>query len=146
MIIDRRRALALACAGFVALVVPATFVRSAFAAAGDGTEQPFTQSAFDAAQKAGKPILVDTFATWCPICARQAPIIEKLSAEPKYKGLVVFRVNFDTQKDVMRQLHATVQSTLIAYRGTKEVGRSVGETQPEWIEDLMDKTRGDTSS
>ena len=102
--------------------------------------QSFTEDAFAAAQKADKPILIDTFATWCDVCARQAPILEKLRAEPRYKELVTFKVNFDTQKDVMRRFNARVQSTLICFRGTKEVGRSIGETQPEWIDDLLDKT------
>lgn len=101
---------------------------------------PFTQAAFEAAQKAGKPILIDTFAVWCDVCARQKPIIDKLLQDPKYKDLVTFRVDFDTQKDVMRAFNARVQSTLIAFRGAKEVGRSVGETQPEWVDDLLSKT------
>jgi thiol-disulfide isomerase/thioredoxin len=99
----------------------------------------YSQEAFDAAQKSGKPILIDTFATWCDVCARQKPIIDKLLTDPKYKDLVTFRVDFDTQKDVMRKFNARVQSTLIVFHGSKEVGRSVGETQPEWVEDLLDK-------
>ena len=140
MLVDRRRVIALLSFAALAMTLPVGLSRSAFAEEG-ATPQPFTEAAFDAAQKAGKPILVDTYATWCQICARQAPIIDKLHSEPKFKDLVIFRVNFDTQKDVMRKFHASVQSTLIAFRGTKEVGRSTGETQPEWVEDLLDKTR-----
>ena len=110
------------------------------------TTQPYTQQAFETAQKAGKPILVDTFATWCDVCARQAPIIDKLINEPRYKDLAVFRVDFDAQKDVMRTFNARLQSTLIVFRGEKEVGRSVGETQPEWIDDLLQKTLGKSTS
>ena len=139
MHIDRRQTLAFMGLALIALAVPAGFVRAAVAEDGN-VPQHFTEAAFDAAQKAGKPILVDTYATWCQICARQAPIIDKLRSEAKFKDLVIFRVNFDTQKDTMRRLHASVQSTLIAFRGTKEVGRSTGETQPEWVEDLMEKT------
>ena len=108
--------------------------------------QPFTEEAFATAQKEGKPILIDTYATWCEVCARQAPILEKLRREPKFRELVTFKVNFDTQKDVMRRFNARVQSTLIVFRGGKEVGRSVGETQPEWIEDLLEKTVGESAS
>ena len=124
------------------LALAVTLAVPALAAADDASAnapQPFTQAAFDAARTAGKPVFVDTYATWCDICARQMPIIDKLLGEPKYKDLVTFRVNFDKQKDVMRELNARVQSTLIVYRGGKEVGRSVGETQPEWIDDLMAK-------
>lgn len=102
--------------------------------------QPFTEQAFDTAQKDGKPILIDTYATWCDICARQAPILDKLRQDPRYKELVTFKVDFDTQRDVMRRFNARVQSTLICFRGAREVGRSVGETQAEWIDDLVSKT------
>lgn len=131
MTLTRRVALALAFAACAAPVLPG--------AAAAGEPQPFTQQAFDAAQKAGKPILIDTYATWCEVCARQKPIIDKLLQEPRFKDLVTFRVDFDTQKPVMRAFNARVQSTLIVYRGSKEVGRSVGETQPEWIDDLLSK-------
>ena len=112
--------------------------RPAWAAGNDPL--PFTEEAFVAAQKAAKPILIDTYATWCDVCARQAPILEKLRGEAKYRDLVTFKVNFDTQKDVMRRFNARVQSTLICFRGAKEVGRSVGETQSEWIDDLLEKS------
>ena len=139
MLIDRRRTLALIGKSTMLLMLPFALSDAVFASETTG-EQLFSEGAFDAAQKAGKPILIDTYATWCQICARQAPIIDKLRAEAKFKDLVVFKVNFDTQKDVMRKFHANVQSTLIAFRGTKEVGRSTGETQPEWIEDLLEKS------
>ena len=139
MMIDRRQTLALL--GSAALMSALSAFVPSLAFADEGTApQPYSEASFDAAQKAGKPILVDTYATWCQICARQAPIIEKLRTEPKFKELVILKVNFDTQKDVMRKFHANVQSTLIVFHGTKEVGRSTGETQPEWIEDLMDKS------
>lgn len=128
---SRRRALYAILAFLALLLAPV----GAFAA----EAQPFTPEAFDAAQKAGKPILVETYATWCDVCARQKPIIEGLIASPKFKDLVTFRVNFDTQKDVMRRFNARVQSTLIVFHGTREMGRSVGETQPEWVEDLLEK-------
>ena len=139
MLIDRRVGLtALAIAGLALTGI--SCIRPGLADPAANSPQPYTQEAFDAAQKAGKPILVDTYATWCDVCARQAPVLDKLRSEPKYKDLVTFKVNFDTQKDVMRKLNARMQSTLICYRGTLEVGRSVGETQGEWIDDMLQKT------
>ena len=61
------------------------------------TEVPYTQPAFEAAQKANEPILVWVHATWCPTCAKQAPILSKIEAEPGQKGLKVFKVDFDSQ-------------------------------------------------
>jgi thioredoxin 1 len=102
--------------------------------------KPFTQAALAEAQKEGKPILVDIFATWCPICRAQKPILEELTAEPQYKDLVVLQVDFDAQKDDVRALGAQSQSTLIAYNGDKEVGRSVGSTNANSIAEMLKST------
>jgi thioredoxin 1 len=81
---------------------------------------PFDQARFAAAQGEGKPILVDISASWCPTCAAQRPILERLEANPEFKALIVFRVDFDTQKDVVRRFRARMQSTLIGFKGTTE--------------------------
>lgn len=130
MSVSRRAIPALALVMFAALACPAWAAEPV----------PYTDAAFTDAQQAGKPILVDSFATWCDICKRQKPIIDRLLQQSKYKDLVTFKVNFDTQKDVLRKFNAPVQSTLIVFRGSKELGRSVGETQEDWIDDLMSKT------
>ncbi|WP_299662661.1 thioredoxin family protein [Methylobacterium sp.] len=101
---------------------------------------PYTPEAFAAAQKAGKPILVEVSAPWCPICKIQKPILAELRQQSRFRDLVVFEVDFDSQKDVLRRFDARMQSTLIAFKGETETGRSVGETQPEWIEGLVEKT------
>lgn len=100
---------------------------------------PFTQQAFTAAQQAGKPILVDIAADWCPVCAKQHPIIEELASDPAFRDLVIYRVNFDTQKDVVRSMGARMQSTLIVFRGTTERGRSTGDTNSESIRALLQR-------
>lgn len=97
----------------------------------------FTQKAFDAAQASGKPILVHIAATWCPTCRAQSPIIDQLSAEAKFKDLMIFHVDFDSQADVVRALGAQQQSTLIVFKGGKEMGRSVGDTDAGSIGKLL---------
>src|SRR5580693_2870571 len=79
--------------------------------------QDYNAKAFAAAQAAGKPILVEIHATWCPTCKAQTPILSKLEAEPKYAGLEVFHVDFDSQKDAVRRFGARMQSTLIVFKG-----------------------------
>ena len=51
----------------------------------------------------------------------------------------MFDVDFDSRKDVVKRFGATMQSTLITYKGEKETGRSAGETKPEAISSLLDK-------
>jgi thiol-disulfide isomerase/thioredoxin len=102
--------------------------------------QPFEADAFEAAQAAGRPILVEVSAPWCPVCRTQKPILAKLGTDPRFKDLVLFEIDFDSQKPLLRRFDARQQSTLVAFKGRQEVGRSVGETQPEWIESLLEKT------
>lgn len=52
----------------------------------------------------------------------------------------MFSVDFDSQKDVRRALDAHWQSTLIVFKGKQEKGRSVGETNPAKIEELLEKS------
>lgn len=99
--------------------------------------KPFTTAAFEAAQAAGKPILVDVTAPWCPTCKAQHPILSELEAAPKFKDLVVLDVDFDSQKDVLRALKVRMQSTLIAFKGDKETARSTGDTAPGSIAKLL---------
>lgn len=127
---NRRHVLVLAAA-FLAGSLPG------FGQAADSTA--YDQSAFEAAQAAGRPILVQISAPWCPICRAQKPILAALSADPRFKTLAVFTIDFDAQRDLVRRFGAQMQSTLIVYKGGTEVARSVGETQPEWIEQLLEK-------
>lgn len=102
-------------------------------------KKPFTAAAFTAAQAAGKPILIDVSAPWCPTCKAQAPILSKLMSDPRFKNVVAFNVDFDSQKDVLKSFNVQRQSTLIVYKGKQEAGRSVGDTNPASIEALLAK-------
>ena len=100
---------------------------------------PFEAGAFAAAQKSGKPILVEVSAPWCPTCQAQKPILDGLLTKPELKNLVTFEVDFDSRKDVLRTLNVRTQSTLIVYKGAKEMGRSVGDTSVETITAMVNK-------
>jgi len=103
-------------------------------------KKPFDAQAFEDAQAAGKPILIEVHAPWCPICKAQAPILARLSSAPKFKDMVRFNVDFDTQKDLLRKFNVRMQSTLIAFKGKQEVARSTGDTNAGSIERLLDKS------
>ena len=100
---------------------------------------PYTPAAFDAAQKAGKSVLVEVHATWCPTCKAQAPILSKIGKEEDFKNLLVLHVDFDTQKDAVKRFDVRMQSTLITFKGGKETGRSVGDTNPASLTALLAK-------
>ncbi len=115
----------------VALAFSATFAQAA-------ERLPYSPAAFAAAQKAGKSILVDISAPWCPTCRAQAPILGALEAAAKFKKLVVFEIDFDSEKPAVRALGANAQSTLIAFKGASETGRSLGDSDPGRIAALLE--------
>jgi thioredoxin 1 len=123
-------------------VIIATFTATAVLAAPAFATEPmaFDPQSFAAAQKAGKPILVAVHASWCPTCKAQSPILGELMTAPKFKDLIYFVVDFDKQKDAVRYFGARTQSTLIAFKGETETGRSVGDTQRSSIAALLSKT------
>jgi thiol-disulfide isomerase/thioredoxin len=127
--LSRRSVLLAAVAASAAVAMPA------FAAG----PQPFNDAAFAQAQKAGKPIFVAIHASWCPICKAQTPILAELMADPRFKDLVYFTIDFDSQKDLVRRFGARMQSTLISFKGAAEQGRSVGDTNRASIAALLNK-------
>jgi thioredoxin 1 len=127
--LSRRSLLFATVAASAAAVAPAS-------AAGP---RPFNDSAFAEAQKAGKPIFVAIHASWCPTCQAQKPILAELMADSKFKDLVYFTIDFDSQKDLVRRFGARVQSTLISFKGATEQGRSVGDTNRASIASLLNR-------
>ena len=119
-------------------LVASTLIAASAAFAGERID--YSPRAFDAAQKAGRSILVEIHAPWCPTCRAQAPILSELEAQAKFKDLLVVRVDFDSQKDAVRRFGARMQSTLIAFKGSSETARSVGDTNPVSIAALLDKS------
>jgi thiol-disulfide isomerase/thioredoxin len=117
---------------FVTLALAAGFALAA-------EPKAFTQSAFDQLAHDGKPVIVDVAASWCPTCRAQKPIVEGLTRQGAYQDVTVLTVDFDTSKPVLKAFRVGSQSTLIAFKGGKETGRSVGDTTPASIEALFKK-------
>lgn len=121
--------------GAIALAAMTTLGAKAFA-----MDQRFDQKGFEAAQAAGRPILVEVHAPWCPICKAQAPILSRLKSEARFKDLASFTIDFDSQKDLLRKFNVQKQSTLIVFKGAREAGRSTGDSDPKSIEELLEKS------
>jgi thioredoxin 1 len=113
-----------------------------FLAAGPAlaAEATFDTVTFDALQKEGKPILVAVHADWCPTCRAQAPVVLELLKTPEFQGVTALRVDFDKQKDIVKTFKVQYQSTLIVFKGGKEVGRSTGDTKKDAVAALLKKS------
>ena len=123
---------------FAVVIVGALLL--AVAPAGAFQTKPFDAASFKAAQSAGEPLLVDVFAPWCPTCKAQQQVLDQLKDKPEFAKLTVFKVDYDNQPDVVRSFGARSQSTLVAFKGNTETGRSVGDTDSDSIEALLSST------
>ena len=99
---------------------------------------PYDKAKFDAALAAGKPVIVDFQADWCPTCKAQKPIVQGLMKESRMKGLTLFVADFDTEKALKKQLGVSQQSTFVVFKAGKEVARSTGQTDKGALSDLFD--------
>jgi thiol-disulfide isomerase/thioredoxin len=132
-----RRSMMIAAAGLGLTGLASSLTATSALAA---SPKPFDATAFAAAQKAGKPILIHVHATWCPTCKAQTPILDQLTNDAKFKDLAFFIVDFDSQKDLVQKFGARMQSTLVAFKGNKETGRSAGDTNRASITALVNST------
>jgi len=120
-------------------VITAILMSSTAILAMAGEIKPYSQHEFDSLAQAGKPVVVDVSAPWCPTCKVQKPIVEGLAKQSAYKDVTILSVDFDSEKKVLKQFKVSMQSTLIAFKGGKETARSVGDTTPAGLENIFKK-------
>jgi thiol-disulfide isomerase/thioredoxin len=89
--------------------------------------RPYSAAALQAAQQAGQPVALHFHADWCPTCRAQEKVFQSFKADPGLP-LTLLVVDYDKERALKRQLKVRTQSTLIVYRGSRETGRSGGET------------------
>lgn len=106
-------------------------------AASGADVQTYSKDAFQNAQAAGKPIVVFVTASWCPNCRKQQPVVDTLSKDKAFADAVLFVINFDSDKQALKDLNVMMQSTLIAFHGNTERARSTAVTDQEAIRALF---------
>lgn len=99
----------------------------------------FDQQTYDELRREGKPVIVHTDATWCPVCKKQKGLLTSIEQEPQFKQLTVLVVDIDADRDIMKSLGLSARSVFIAYKGNVEVGRSMADTDKASIEALFAK-------
>ena len=97
----------------------------------------FNKELFDKAQKDGKIIVISSWIKYCSSCAGQMKILNKAKndgklADIKFDNIEYF--SFDiTNKNIANLFGVQYQTTLLIFKDSKEVYRSVGETSEELI-------------
>ncbi len=95
--------------------------------------EPATGSETPAEKPAALPKLWDFFATWCPPCKKQAPIIEELAKE--YAGRIeIISIDTDKNPELARKFNIQAIPTLVFLDAEgKELSRNVGLMSREEI-------------
>jgi hypothetical protein len=83
----------------------------------------------------GKKTLVWFHANWCATCKAQELVLAKI---PKDQNeTIIVKVDFDTATKLRREFKVPTQSTFLVFKDGKEVGRSVGVTDPTELKKLI---------
>ncbi len=89
---------------------------------------------FEQLKQAGKPIVIDFWATWCGPCRRVAPLIEQLAQEYADK-VNIGKCDVEENEDVATQFGVTSIPTIVFLNANGELqGRMVGAQSKATIE------------
>ena len=93
-------------------------------------ETTFSKELFNKAQSDGKIVVVSSWIKYCTSCASQMKVLNK--AKNEFDNIEYF--TFDvTNKDIAKFFDVQYQTTLLIYKNSKLVYRSIGETSKDLI-------------
>tara|TARA_Y200000002_G_scaffold81686_1_gene64559 strand:- start:147 stop:506 length:360 start_codon:yes stop_codon:yes gene_type:complete len=101
----------------------------------------FNKELFDKAQSDGKIVVVSSWVKYCSSCASQMKVLQKAKnkgelSDIKFDDIEYF--SFDVKnKEIANLFNVQYQTTLLIFKGNKEVYRSIGETTENLIYEAL---------
>tara|TARA_B100000674_G_scaffold300589_1_gene249507 strand:- start:20 stop:418 length:399 start_codon:yes stop_codon:yes gene_type:complete len=106
-------------------------------------ETTFNKELFNKAQSDGKIVVVSSWIKYCSSCASQMKVLNKAKKDGKLLDIKFENIeyfSFDvTNKEIANLLNVKFQTTLLIYKDSKEVYRSLGETTEDLIYEALKK-------
>jgi len=85
----------------------------------------FTIQKFEEAKKNGETVVVTAWAKYCGTCKKQKTVLDQ--AEKDFKDVLFLYYNHPKMKDIAKYLKIDYRSTILVYKGNKEVSRTLGQ-------------------
>ena len=100
-------------------------------------ETTFNKELFDKAQSQGKIVIVSSWIKYCTSCASQMKVLNTAKkngelSDIKFDNIEYFAFDV-TDRDISNFFNVQYQTTLLIFKGNKEVYRSIGETSEKLI-------------
>ncbi len=104
-------------------------------------ETTFNKELFDKAQSQGKIVIVSSWIKYCTSCASQMKVLNTAKkngelSDIKFDNIEYFAFDV-TDKDISNFFNVQYQTTLLIFKGNREVYRSIGETSEKLIYDAL---------
>ena len=104
-------------------------------------ETTFNKELFDKAQSQGKIVIVSSWIKYCTSCASQMKVLNTAKkngelSDIKFDNIEYFAFDV-TDKNISNFFNVQYQTTLLIFKGSKEVYRSIGETSERLIYEAL---------
>jgi thioredoxin 1 len=97
----------------------------------------FSTEIFEKAKDSGKTVVINSYEVWCGTCSEQTKILNQ--AEKEFKDIVFLSYEQSKNKEIAQKLNIKYWTTIVVYKGNKEVARVVGQTDKETIYSAIQK-------
>ena len=101
----------------------------------------FDKELFNKAQSEGKIVVVSSWMKYCSSCANQMKVLQQAKKEGELSDIKFDNIeyfSFDvTNRDIADSFNVLYQTTLLIFKGDKEVYRSIGETTEDLIYEAL---------
>ncbi len=98
--------------------------------------KPYSPDILAQLQKSGAQVALHFHANWCPTCKAQEKVFNSWKDDASVPGTLLV-VDFDKERELKSQLNVRTQSTLIVFKGDKEVTRLGGKADEKSLKDAL---------
>ena len=108
-----------------------SFLWSGATLAAESHTSNFTIEKFESAKKNGETVVVTAWAKYCGTCIKQKKVLDQ--AEKDFENVLFLYYNHPRMKEIAKCLYIDHRSTILVYKGNKEVSRTLGQLDKSLI-------------